>query len=93
MKSNRACRLVVLLSALLLSREAFPQSRIVAIGDSNTAGYGLARHQAFPARLRSAGYAVQVWKAGVLGDNIARIAARLDRYVPDGIPPSTKTAP
>ena len=89
MKSSRACRLVVFLSALLLSREAFPQTGIVAIGDSNTAGYGVARHQAFPARLeallRSAGYDVQVWNAGVPGDTFGSISARLDRYVPDGI--------
>jgi acyl-CoA thioesterase I len=81
--------LVVLISTLLLSREASPQTRIVAIGDSNTAGVGVARHQAFPARLevllRSGGYDVQVWNAGVPGDGFGNISARLDRYVPDGI--------
>jgi acyl-CoA thioesterase-1 len=74
----------------LFSPEALAQStQIVAIGDSNTAGFGVARYEAFPARLeallRSAGYDVQVWNAAIPGDTFGNISARLDRYVPNGI--------
>ncbi|HEX2726276.1 MAG TPA: GDSL-type esterase/lipase family protein [Beijerinckiaceae bacterium] len=75
---------------LLVSSAAFAQSiRIVAIGDSNTAGFGVAREEAFPARLeallRAAGHDAQVWNAGITGDTFYGILARLDRYVPEGI--------
>jgi GDSL-like Lipase/Acylhydrolase family len=50
---------------------------------------GIARHEAFPAQLegmlRTAGYDVQVWNAGVTGDTFERMFARLDRYVPGGM--------
>jgi acyl-CoA thioesterase-1 len=35
--------------------------------------------------LRTAGYDVQVWNAGVTGDTFERMFARLDRYVPGGM--------
>ena len=90
MTLRRAFTWTVLLATLLVSREAFPQTaRIVAIGDSNTAGFGVAHAQAFPARLetllRAAGHDAQVWNAGIPGDTFGGISARLDRYVPDGI--------
>src|SRR5829696_3039097 len=90
MTTGRACTWVVLLVVILFSREASAQSvRIVAIGDSNTAGFGVARAEAFPARLeallRAAGHDAQVWNAGIAGDTFGGISARLDRYVPDGI--------
>jgi acyl-CoA thioesterase-1 len=62
--------------------------RIVALGDSLTAGYGLPAHAAFPARLETAlrakGLAVEVANAGVSGDTASGALARLDWAVPDG---------
>jgi acyl-CoA thioesterase I len=57
-------------------------TRILAFGDSLTAGYGLAPDQAFPvqlaSRLKSDGYDVTVINAGVSGDTSADGLARLD---------------
>lgn len=56
--------------------------RIVFLGDSLTAGYGLAREQAVPsliqAHLNSAGYRYEVVNAGVSGDTSAGGLSRLD---------------
>ncbi|MHA1112949.1 MAG: arylesterase [Alphaproteobacteria bacterium] len=55
---------------------------ILAFGDSLTAGYGLARADAFPARLQAAlaarGVVARVHDAGVSGDTTATGRARLD---------------
>lgn len=55
--------------------------RIVMLGDSITAGYGLPEEQAFPAliegELRRRGWAVEVVNAGVSGDTTAGGRARL----------------
>ena len=57
--------------------------RLLVIGDSLTAGYGLASPQAFPAQLERAlaaeGLAVRVSSAGVSGDTTAGERARLAR--------------
>ena len=57
-------------------------TRILVLGDSLTAGYGLAAEDAFPARLEAAlrarGHAVKVIDAGVSGDTTAGGLARLD---------------
>jgi acyl-CoA thioesterase-1 len=62
--------------------------KIVALGDSLTAGLGLKVEAAFPARLEQAlngrGLAVEVVNAGVSGDTASDGAARLDWAVPDG---------
>jgi acyl-CoA thioesterase I len=62
--------------------------KIVALGDSLTAGFGLPPEAAFPARLEAAlrakGHAVQIANAGVSGDTPAGGLARLDWSVPDG---------
>ena len=62
--------------------------RIVALGDSLTAGYGLPAAAAFPVRLQQAlaakGVAVEISNAGVSGDTTADGLARLDWSVPDG---------
>jgi acyl-CoA thioesterase-1 len=81
---------VILLSTLLVARESLSQPiGMVALGDSNTAGFGIARDQAFPAHLermlRTTGHDVQVWNAGVAGDTFENMLARLDRYVPKGM--------
>lgn len=73
-----------LLLALLLStahHTAAAQKRIVALGDSLTAGFGLAEEYAYPSllneRLRAGGYAYEVVNAGVSGDTSAGGLARL----------------
>ena len=62
--------------------------RIVALGDSLTAGYGLPVDAAFPARLEKAltakGVAVEIANAGVSGDTASGGLARLDWSVPEG---------
>ena len=62
--------------------------RVVALGDSLTAGLGLPQGQAFPEvlerALRARGYDVQVSNAGVSGDTAADGLARYDWAVPDG---------
>jgi acyl-CoA thioesterase-1 len=62
--------------------------RIVALGDSLTAGLGLPADAAFPAKLEQAlkakGLAVEVNNAGVSGDTASGGLARLDWSVPDG---------
>lgn len=60
--------------------------RIVALGDSLTAGYDLAPSQAFPAVLEKAlkarGHAVEIVNAGVSGDTTAAGLARFDWAIP-----------
>ena len=62
-------------------------TRIVALGDSLTAGYGLPALAAFPVQLehalRAKGYSVTVANAGVTGDTAAMGLARLNRSIPD----------
>ena len=61
---------------------------IVALGDSLTAGLGLAAKDAFPARLQAAlaakGIAATIADAGVSGDTTSGGLARLDWSVPPG---------
>lgn len=56
--------------------------RILAFGDSLTAGYGLAQDDSFPAQLQRAlrrqGYNVEIINAGVSGDTSTGGRARLD---------------
>jgi acyl-CoA thioesterase I len=62
--------------------------RIVALGDSLTAGFGLPADKAFPAKLeqalRAKGIAAEVSNAGVSGDTASGALARLDWSVPEG---------
>src|SRR6185436_21191567 len=75
-----------LLLVVLLLRMAMPamadERVIVALGDSLTAGLGVAPDEAYPAllesRLRQAGYAYRVVNAGVSGDTSAGAVRRLD---------------
>jgi len=88
--TRRIMAWVALFSTLVFAPQVLAQSiGIVALGDSNTAGFGVGRDQAFPAQLerllRAAGHDVQVWNAGVSGDTFEAMLARLDRYVPDGM--------
>jgi acyl-CoA thioesterase-1 len=62
--------------------------RIVALGDSLVAGYGLRAAEAFPAKLQQAlaakGFAVEIVNAGISGNTAADGLARLDWSVPEG---------
>lgn len=62
--------------------------RIVAFGDSLTAGFDLTPSQAFPVllekALRARGHAVEVINAGVSGDTTAAGLGRFDWAIPDG---------
>jgi acyl-CoA thioesterase-1 len=62
--------------------------RIVALGDSLTAGFGLPAAAAFPVRLEKAltakGLAVEIGNAGVSGDTMLGGLSRLDWSVPEG---------
>lgn len=64
--------------------------RLLVLGDSLTAGYGLPKNQAFPARLEAAlraqGVDVNVIDAGVSGDTSAGGLARLDWALGDPPP-------
>jgi acyl-CoA thioesterase I len=67
---------------------AAPPVKIVALGDSLTAGYGLPEKDGFVPRLQAAltakGMTAEVTNAGVSGDTAADGLARLDWSVPDG---------
>lgn len=73
---------LALLYAPLAASALEPAQRLVILGDSLTAGYGLSEKEAFPARLeahlRQLGHAVEVDGAGVSGDTTAGGLARLD---------------
>jgi acyl-CoA thioesterase I len=64
-----------------------PATKILAFGDSLTAGYGVAPSAAFPvrlaARLEKDGYDVAVKNAGVSGDTTSGGLARLDWTISD----------
>jgi len=79
--------LLTLLCAPAIAAAAEPL-RIVALGDSLTAGLGLAESEAFPVKLQAAlrakGHNIEVINAGVSGDTASGGLARLDWSVPDG---------
>ena len=88
--SRRAFVLALLASmwaSLSPSATAAEPLRIVALGDSLTAGYGLAEKEAFPVKLQAAlrakGHDVEVINAGVSGDTASGGLARLDWSVSD----------
>jgi len=82
--------LFAMLSVGLITTSATAQDpvRIVAFGDSLTAGYGLLAGDAYPvkleAALRARGYNVSIANAGVSGDTTAAGLARVDYSVPPG---------
>lgn len=86
-----------LIASLVLAALAvlFPQSpteaatlKILALGDSLTAGYGVLSQDAFPVRLEAAlaarGEDVEIVDAGVSGDTAADALDRLDWILGDG---------
>jgi acyl-CoA thioesterase I len=80
-----ACALALAVAATPAAAADKPLT-IVALGDSLTAGYGLANQDAFPAKLQHAlaakGIAVTVSNAGVSGDTMSGGLARLAWSVP-----------
>lgn len=68
-----------------------PVVRIIALGDSLFAGYGLRAQQAYPVRLEAAlrarGINAQVVNAGVSGDTTQDGRARLDFTLAQGVAP------
>ena len=84
--------LLVVTAALLAVAASWPAAaepiRIVALGDSLTAGWGLSADTAFPARLQHAlaarGIAVEIANAGVNGDTATGGLARMDWAIPVG---------
>ena len=65
-----------------------PPIRLVALGDSLTAGYGLPATAAFPVvlerALKARGHNVEIVNAGVSGDTASAGLDRLDWSIPDG---------
>ncbi len=93
---SRSLRLIAILALAAIgvlsinirsTSAAADRIRIVALGDSLTAGYGLPANSAFPtlleAALRSAGENVIVDNAGVSGDTTTGALERLDWAIPD----------
>lgn len=82
--------LVVATTMAALAQSGGPQGtiRLVALGDSLTAGYLLQPEEAFPAvleaTLRARGYDVEIVNAGVNGDTASEGLARLDAAAPEG---------
>jgi acyl-CoA thioesterase-1 len=70
------------------AQDAARPVKLVVLGDSLSAGYGLAAQAAFPVRLQQAlknkGIAVDMINAGVSGDTSSGGLDRLDWSVPDG---------
>lgn len=95
---HRLAQMVVLavivnatVGAILMSTVAAAERtiRLVAFGDSLTAGFGLPQNAAFPVQLEKAlkakGHQVEVINAGVSGDTTAAALDRLDWSVPDQV--------
>jgi acyl-CoA thioesterase-1 len=75
-----------LFAPLAVFSPAWAETKIVAIGASNTSGFGAGFGQSYPsqleAMLKAHGYKVQVINAGVPGDTTRGMLARLDASVP-----------
>jgi acyl-CoA thioesterase-1 len=75
-------------TAFIASARAQTPIKLVVLGDSLSAGYGLPLQAAFPARLQKAlrekGLNVDILNAGVSGDTTSGGRDRLDWSIPDG---------
>jgi len=82
------CSAALVAVAVIPAAIAETPVKIVALGDSLTAGLGLPEKDGFVARLQAAlaakGIAVTIMNAGVSGDTSAGGLARLDWSVPEG---------
>src|SRR3712207_3953000 len=83
-----AAALAAMIAPLTQAQAQGQPIRLVALGDSLSAGYGLPQEAAFPVALERAlkakGYKVEVTNAGVSGDTSSGGLDRLDWSVPDG---------
>lgn len=92
----RALQRIAACAALLIACGGFGQAsapetppfRLVMLGDSITAGYGLTRGEALPVKLEEAlkaqGRHIEIVNAGVAGDTTAAGRARFDWALADG---------
>ena len=82
------CSFALIATAVVPMANAAAPVRIVALGDSLTAGLGLPERDGFVPRLQTAlaakGIAAEVTNAGVSGDTASGGSARLDWSVPEG---------
>ena len=78
----------VLVCALFASSAQAQTARIVALGASNTDGWGVSPSEAYPARLQgllqAKGIDATVANAGIPGDTTGGMLARLDSAAPAG---------
>ena len=83
----RGLAVVVLTALAMPAVAAAGPLKLVVLGDSLTAGLGVAPSEAFPAQLEAAlrarGHAVELVNAGVSGDTVADGLARFDWSIPD----------
>jgi acyl-CoA thioesterase-1 len=79
---------VMLVVCCLENSVALGQPLVVALGDSNTAGWGVGQGAAFPSQLNAMlarrGYNARIANAGVSGDTFGGMLSRLDSSVPVG---------
>src|SRR6202795_3181900 len=82
------CSVALFAATAVQSAHAQAPVKIVAFGDSLTAGYGLPDNEGFVPRLQAAlagkGIAAEIQNAGVSGDTASDGLARLDWSVPEG---------
>lgn len=82
------CSVAVFLGIAIAAAHAETPVKIVALGDSLTAGLGLGPSEGFVPRLQAAlaakGIAAEIANAGVSGDTASDGLARLDWSVPEG---------
>ena len=81
LKFSTAITTLVFPLVAALAKDAPAPVKILAFGDSLTAGYKLAPNESYPAQLeallRTKGYAVEVTNAGVSGDTSAQAVSRV----------------
>jgi acyl-CoA thioesterase I len=79
---------VVLLGLSMAAHAQSASVRIVALGASNTEGFGVSSWEAYPARLqellKAGGINAEIVNAGMSGDTTAGMLARLDAFLLDG---------
>ncbi len=82
------CNIAVFSSMVARAGDAAAPIKIVAYGDSLTAGYMLQPSEAFPVQLQAAlqakGHKVEIVNAGVSGDTTSGGLERLDWSIPEG---------
>ena len=83
-----AAALAAMIVTLPIAQAQGQPIRLVALGDSLSAGYGLPQEAAFPVvlerALKAKGYKVEIANAGVSGDTSSGGLDRLDWSVPEG---------